>query len=479
MTTETSAPPVPERSPSGATDPFYEDSWLQLWQGDCRDVLDVLPEKSVHMVVTSPPYFGLRSYLPEDHPDKAKEVGREPTPQEFVDALVEVFRGVHRVLRDDGLAFLNLGDSYANDSKWGGATGGKHVTALHGQTSIGRERRTTGLKSKDLIGIPWRAAFALQDDGWYLRNDIVWAPPNGMPESVSDRFTSAHEYIFMLAKSPAYYFDQDAVREPNADISIARAKKPLNQTHPDNVGVAMPPEQGRRIEGDLKDGSARVIESPMGERFVNPAGRNKRDVWTIPTVSYRGAHYAVFPPKLVEPCVLAATSERGVCPECGAPWRRVVEKVREPRGDSFGRKDIGEYDHGQAGAPYEEVVDIVTKGWEPSCSHQGSPIPATVLDPFAGSGTVGLVAQGLSRRAVLIDLNGEYLAQQLGRNAQVPLGFVTDGAPSAKKQTRPTFKLPEPEAETTPLWGMEETNGYSAVNRGRDRDASPSGVDGE
>jgi DNA modification methylase len=409
------------------------------------------------------------------------ELGQEPTPDLYTEHLVDVFREVRRVLRLDGLLFLNIGDTYAAErggtampaeTLAGGVGGFGEGASRRGRGSDYQPHRKAsayGLKHKDLVGVPWRLAFALQADGWWLRNDIIWSTPNPMPESVRDRFTQSHEYVFMLAKDSRYFFDQDAVREPHQDISINRVRYGLNQTHPDGVGVAMPPMQTRKIEGDLKDGTARVTDSAMGERFANPAGRNRRDVWTISTVPYKGAHYAVFPPKLVEPMILAATSAKGVCAECGAPYVRQTEEIKQPRGDAFGTKVVGEYDHGQAGSPYVETIEVRTLGWEAQCGHDAGTVPATVLDPFGGSGTVGMVAQSHSRKSVLIDLNPEYLAQQLTRNAQTPLGFVSDAIPKAEKAPEPTpYKLPTPDAETVPMWEdeLEDHHGHLAVHRG-------------
>jgi DNA modification methylase len=395
--------------------PYYADPWLTVYEGDCRVVLASLPAESVHTVLTSPPYWGLRDY------GSPGQLGLEPTPEEYVANMVAVFREVRRVLRADGTLWLNLGDSYANDTKWGGSSGGKHVAALHGQTGIGRQKVTTGLKAKDLVGIPWRVAFALQADGWYLRSDIIWAKPNPMPESVTDRPTKAHEYLFLLSKSARYYYDADAVRE-------ASEMRPQNRT----------------TNGRLHDEGRPLHRRPPG--MTDPAGRNLRSVWTVATQPYPGAHFATFPPKLIEPAIKAGTSERGVCPECGAPWERVVERER------FGKAPSAtKYDHtAQAGplshsrqayraAGLEGPPGATTIGWRPSCGclditgdWSGSddrpdprpePVPATVLDPFAGSGTTGMVAQSLSRRAVLIDLNGEYLTQAMARNRDIPLGL--------------------------------------------------------
>lgn len=247
---------------------------ISIRQGDCRDVLPSLPSQSVNCIVTSPPYFGLRDYGHDG------QMGLEPTPDEFVQALVEVLREARRVLRDDGTLWLNLGDSYANDTKWGGSTSGKAARALHGNTGVGRTKKMTGLKSKDLIGIPWRVAFALQADGWYLRQDIIWHKPNPMPESVRDRCTKAHEYVFLLSKSPSYYFDWQAMQEPSvkgaAGSSFNKGKTAAHQLD--------------------RSSSAERVETGM---------RNRRSVWTVATKPFREAHFATFPPDLIEPCVLA------------------------------------------------------------------------------------------------------------------------------------------------------------------------------
>lgn len=188
---------------------------VRVINADVMDGLRQLPDESVHCVVTSPPYWGLRDYGVDG------QIGLEETPQAFVDRMVDVFREVRRVLREDGTCWVNLGDSYANDGKWGGATSGKHVASLHGNTGIGRGKKTTGLKSKDLVGIPWRVALALQADGWWLRRDIIWHKPNPMPESATDRCTTAHEYLFHLTKSADYFYDADAVAEPRVSVGGA------------------------------------------------------------------------------------------------------------------------------------------------------------------------------------------------------------------------------------------------------------------
>ncbi|EML5398593.1 site-specific DNA-methyltransferase [Pseudomonas aeruginosa] len=255
--------------------------------GDCLDALRAMPDQSFHCCITSPPYFGLRDY------GMASQIGLEQTPDEFVSRLVEVFREVRRVLRDDGTLWLNLGDSYANDGKWGGSSGGKHANALHGNTSVGRTKTRTGLKPKDLIGIPWRVAFALQVDGWFLRQDIIWHKPNPMPESVRDRCTKAHEYVFMLTKSPRYYYDHEAVKEDAVS------------EHPSGNGF----KRDARESYKNLDGTARGND----EQWTGVGGkRNRRSVWTVPTAGFKGAHFATFPPDLIRPCVLAGAPRGGL-----------------------------------------------------------------------------------------------------------------------------------------------------------------------
>jgi len=251
-------------------------------QGDVREVLKTLPDKSIHCCVTSPPYYGLRDYGVEG------QVGLEETPEEYVENMVEIFRRVRRVLRDDGTLWLNLGDSY-NGS--GGSGGDFNKGGLKEGQPKYPGRKIAGLKPKDLIGIPWRVAFALQADGWWLRQDIIWHKPNPMPESVTDRCTKAHEYIFLLSKSQHYYYDHEAISEPYA----SKAEKPRNKAK-------------ERYNDSYKGG--RWSE---GVRDYYSAGkRNKRSVWTVATKPFKEAHFAVFPPALIEPCILAGCPAGGV-----------------------------------------------------------------------------------------------------------------------------------------------------------------------
>jgi len=260
---------------------------VQILVGDVRQTLSTLPEKSVQCCVTSPPYFGLRDYGVDG------QIGLEQTPDEFVAQLVAVFREVRRVLRDDGTLWLNLGDTYAAGGM--GAGSGKQLT--NRGTSVGGHmdkprKAPEGLKPKDLIGIPWRVAFALQADGWYLRQDIIWHKPNPMPESVRDRCTKAHEYVFLLSKSERYHFDAEAIAEPSAYPGDNRAERQ---------------DTRKAVDPMCMDGGSRA-------RTGKPTGntRNKRSVWTVATRPYKGAHFATFPPDLIRPCVLAGAPFGGV-----------------------------------------------------------------------------------------------------------------------------------------------------------------------
>lgn len=254
----------------------------QILQGDCRQTLAQLADKTVQTCITSPPYFGLRDYGHEG------QIGQEQTPQAFVAELVDVFRGVRRVLKDNGTVWLNLGDSYSSGGNGGGAEGTKQATNVG---ALLGPKKTIGYGPKQLLGIPWRVALALQDDGWYLRQDIIWHKPNPMPESVTDRCTKAHEYIFLLSKSPKYYFDAEAIREESSPSSIARAHLCGGTPSPKNLAGV---ENG-------------VYAAPMSTAKSYGQGRNKRSVWTVATQPYAESHFATFPPDLIEPCILAGS----------------------------------------------------------------------------------------------------------------------------------------------------------------------------
>lgn len=350
---------------------------LSVLQGQALEMLRTLPAESVQCCVTSPPYWGLRDY---GHPG---QIGLEPTVDEFISKLVDVFREVRRVLKSDGTCWVNMGDSYAGS--WGaqgrqGKSGQMSDRAVaqirekskiseaqilahpHLATKTGSLDRVPGCKPKDLIGQPWMLAFALRADGWYLRQDIIWAKPNPMPESITDRCTKAHEYLFLISKSERYFYDQEAIAEPLAYSSIERLSQPTleSQQGSDRVpgktngnmkavakgystsykGKAVKEYEGTGAQNPSQV-KARIVDRILSGELVT---RNKRSVWTVPTQSYKEAHFATFPPALIKPCILA-----------------------------------------------------------------GSRIGDTVLDPFAGSGTTGQVSLELGRRAVLIELNPAYI----------------------------------------------------------------------
>lgn len=318
--------------------------------GDALTELNKLPDSSVNCCVTSPPYFGLRDYGVDG------QIGLETTVEDYVSKMVTVFSEVRRVLRDDGTLWLNMGDSYASGGA-GRSDGGrwigqpcKVIGGKHDGKRIYRRGDSIGLKQKDLIGIPWRVAFALQADGWYLRSDIIWHKPNPMPESVTDRPTKAHEYIFLLSRSERYYYDAEAIKEPanpKSNMEWGRAGSSGNLVIP---GQSASQHRKTRVPAgwDTKEGTHGTIHrdgrsKPQYVEYGNTA-RNKRTVWTVATKPYPEAHFATYPPELIRPCILAG------CPEGG-----------------------------------------------------------TVLDPFAGSGTTLEVAARCGRNSIGIELNPEYV----------------------------------------------------------------------
>lgn len=277
---------------------------MKIFFGDAAARLKDLESESVHTCVTSPPYYNLRNYR------ASGQIGMEETPEEYIADLVEVFREVHRILRPDGTLWVNIGDSYATSS---GPQPPTNTRNSHGHTS---KRVPKGLKRKDMIGIPWMLAFALRADGWYLRQDIIWTKPNAMPESVRDRCTRSHEYIFLLSKKPKYYFDAEAISEPIAKSSVMRCTQNLegqkgSERQPGKTNGPMKavlPRFGGKKYGDSETEETRT---KSGKVYVLSMRRNKRDVWTISTGGFKGAHFAMFPEKLVEPCILAGCPEGG------------------------------------------------------------------------------------------------------------------------------------------------------------------------
>jgi DNA modification methylase len=401
---------------------------VRILEGDCRTLLPTLAADSVHCVVTSPPYWGLRDYGCEG------QLGLEPTPEAYVENMVAVFREMRRVLRADGTLWLNMGDSYASDTK--GSGGVSTSPLLHGSSLAENgavrgqrfepRRCEHGLKQKDLVGMPWRLAFALQADGWYLRADIIWAKPNPMPESVTDRPTKAHEYVFLLSKSARYFYDADAVREPHQGGLAG--------------GRQLAQRRGNRRDVRHVNGQPHGVGHNM-YGWDHPAGRNLRSVWSIPSAPFPDAHFATFPPALASRCIQAGSSERGCCRACGAPWEREGEKElidvwhrntrptkaafdtrAQEQGDQASRRARDGHVSGHA-------VRFTTTGWAPSCACDAAPQPCTVLDPFAGAGTVGAVAEQLGRHSLLIELSPTYIQMATDRTAQ--LGLFTQTLPPA------------------------------------------------
>jgi len=317
-------------------------------------------------------YWGLRDYGIEG------QLGLEKTPEEYIEKMVEIFREVRRVLLKDGTLWLNMGDSYSS---------GKRVFNTHNQpSSCANPGRlpVKNMKPKNLCGIPWRLALALQTDGWWLRSDIIWHKPNPMPESVTDRPTKAHEYMFLLTKSAKYFYDAEAVKENSNEPVRSREKNNGEST---------------------VDTKVRGYDNYCG----NYGRRNKRTVWTIPTKPFPQAHFATFPPALVTPCILAGTSERGCCVECGALWERVVEKrvpeLRNVKSEYPGQHTIStkKYKHNESG------TETKTTGWQPTCKCKADKTPCTVLDPFGGAMTTAIVAHKFNRKFIMIELSKEYI----------------------------------------------------------------------
>jgi len=410
---------------------------ITVLQGDCREVMRGMHAGSVHCVVTSPPYWMLRSYLGNGDPLKEYEIGSEPTPDLYVQHIVEVFREVWRVLRDDGTAWLNVGDSYAGS--WGNyAPGG--IKGTQRERHDGGERwdrpaysdtsfcpppstpRAYGLKPKDLCLIPARVALALQADGWYLRSQIVWAKGvsfcptysgSCMPESVQDRPTNSYEMVYLLSKSARYFYDAEAVRETQSTTSHGGDGA--------NAG-----DKRRLLQGD----NGTLGQTP---HQVGSSGRNLRSVWLINPEPLRQAHYAAFPRALIRPMILAGTSERGVCAECGSPWERVTEREVTRQGNTYCSLQETEQPpgirHGKGASTMRSDISTTSLSWRPTCTcDAGEPVPATVLDMFGGAGTTGIVAHELGRDAVIIDLNGEYCQMSVDRaNGTTPVEVEVDG----------------------------------------------------
>lgn len=372
----------------------------QIIQGSVLDpeTWAAIPDQHVQCCITSPPYWGLRDYGVEG------QLGLEKTPEEYVGRMVDVFSHLWRILRDDGTLWLNLGDSY-NSAKSNKSGDNGYNDGRKNRSSRFSAGGAPNLKTKELCGIPWRVALALQADGWYLRQDIIWHKPNPMPESCRDRCTKAHEYLFLLTKKPRYFCDMEAIREP----ATYAGKKRGGSTN--------------RYEQNL---------AGMDNKVYNT--RNKRDVWSVSTAPYPKAHFATFPPKLIEPCVLAGTSEAGGCRSCGSPFARVVKKV--PTGQTQKMADgwdTGSGGHGtihregrEAGEAGKPVMANQTVSWKQVCNcDTPQAVPQIVFDPFFGSGTTGMVAKQHGRDYLGMELNPEYIELATKRINDTPEPLFT------------------------------------------------------
>lgn len=474
--------------------------------GDVLQKLKLLPDKCVRCICTSPPYLGLRDYLTAtwqggdsncDH-SKSKnlakdlsgckpgqengyaakrterdvckkcgairidaQIGLEKTPELYIEKLVAVFRECRRVLTDDGTLWLNIGDSY-----WGGKgqsgdarpdiqaerlKNGESISKV--AQNIGEKGKTSPLQGKhstikprDLIGIPWMLAFALRNDGWYLRSDIIWNKPSPMPESVRNRPTKSHEYIFLLTKSSKYYYDDIAIRQPLAE-SVLKDKRLYDENYTTGRPDRNYPGQSSHGAGLLKRKSGNIERKDrpgapedngkhqMGSVPWEGMTANKKTVWTVSTKPFTGSHFAVFPEDLIVDPIKAGTSDHGQCSKCGKPWIRIVEKELKPTAKaSYNTQrdhldDLAD-DNDQGSNRVKDghmpgyYNDYTTTGWKPTCHCKDAVvIPDVVLDPFSGAGTTALVAKKLHRNFIGIELNEMYVKKISIPRLKSELGF--------------------------------------------------------
>lgn len=418
--------------------PYFSDVSATLYHGDALEVARELPSGAADCIVTSPPYFSLRDYGVEG------QYGLEATPAEYVETMRRLFSELRRVLADDGTCWLNLGDSYSAGGQGGNLGGGAHLDLVPKPT------RTIGVPPKNLLGIPWQVAFALQADGWILRNAIVWEKVNAMPESVQDRLSQRYEMVFMFAKRSKYWFGLDSIRSEHSEKSVYQQEVARRRPH-----------AAGKAGAQIVPGSSAQGGFAAGARELNPAGRNPGDVWEIPTIPFAGSHFAVMPAKLAERCVQAGCPPRR-CGTCGAvptrthgdfvpdmsraQTRRAYELAEAAdltpahyaavRAGGLSRSGKVEGQHTQQNNPevsrlaaevrtalggnYSELLRgrVEPIGWT-DCGHSDYR-PGIVLDPFSGSGTTGLAAAKHGRRYIGIDLNSEYLDLSLRTRLHQP-----------------------------------------------------------
>lgn len=458
--------------------PYFDNNVVQLYQADAREI--PLPDQSVHCVVTSRPYFGLRVY--QDNDDRG--IGLEASVEAYVTNVVDVFREVRRVLRDDGVLWLNMGDTYGANSTGGGprTASEKQLSNVGSEPFTGRNSASDGAR----LGIPERVVMGLQADGWIWRDTVIWAKKSAMPESVNGwryercrvkvgregtdwlktpkgwdtgegahdeipdgnyrrngereatiavfedcpgcpkcdandglvlrrgswRCTSSHEYIYMLTKGMGYFCDVEAVREGVTGGTHSRGP------------------QAHIMAETAAPGSGIKSNSSWDAATWGPvSARNRRSVWNgISPEPYGGSHFATFPSDLPRICIQASTSERGVCPECGSQWARILDHKNMVIRQSERAMKLRERDGAMRTAPggtHDAPAETQTIGWRATCGHTRNPVPATVLDPFAGTATTCLAAQKLGRRAVGVDISGSYLKQAVKRLSAVPLPLLS------------------------------------------------------
>lgn len=409
-----------------------------IHKADCLEGLKTLPDNFVHCCVTSPPYWGLRDYGVDG------QLGLEETPEAFVEKMVNIFTEVKRVLREDGTLWLNLGDSYGGSGK--GHNNGESINSKHNYCQYtSKPFQSNNIKPKDLVGIPWMVALALRNSGWYLRQDIIWNKPNPMPESVKDRCTKAHEYIFLLSKSSKYFYDAEAIKTPVKDATVRRLIQDIeNQKGSDRAyggnrhnGTmkAHKPKRNPR-PSDNRKGNQGTGGIPIGmngssfkghknylnekDDLIHGSKANKKSVWTVTTKGYKEAHFATYPEKLIVDCIKAGTSEFGCCSNCKTPYKRVVDKKLVPtskasynsqpdqRDFSADKLDQGSNRQKDGHKP-GWVYKSKTLDWIPDCDCDASLEPCIVLDPFMGSGTTAIVAKKLNRNYIGFELNPEYI----------------------------------------------------------------------
>lgn len=398
---------------------------------DCLAGLKLMESKSVNSVVTSPPYWNLRDYGVKG------QLGLEKTPKLFIKSLVVIFREIKRVLRDDGTVWLNMGDSYAAAAKSRTSEQACRKSGLNGghNSQIAckdqKSKLIGKLKAKDLVGIPWMLAFALRDDGWYLRQDIIWHKTTSMPESVTDRCTKNHEYIFLLTKKPKYYYDHIAImqdaKNPADDIRRLNDQTWDNKTSPDEMRNGLRPKASSTFKrenskrGAVIPGQQAATHRPDREDTFANGKANKRSVWTVTPRSFVDAHFATYPQELIIDCIKAGSSEYGYCTQCSQPYKRYVSKNLVPTNKaSFNSKaDSRDFNADLQDAGSNRVKDghkpgwinaFETLGWVPSCKCANTKRkPGLILDPFMGAGTTALVAQKLNRNFIGFELNPKYV----------------------------------------------------------------------